>query len=185
MSASRREVTVTLKFSSEESITGLKQAKAREHESAELYGKCLAEATNESTKEILQMLVDEEKKHYSIVSRLVEDAEKNRAPSVETGETATARETIEKAFKHISLSDFSAEKASVDNLLEKALDNERESFNLYSILAAESESNETKAVYQYLADQENKHYVMVSNLLNFLGNPGRWLYEEENLIFRR
>ena len=173
-----------MKLSSDASTKALKQAQAREREAVELYGKCLIEATNESTKVILATLVNEEKKHFLIVSQLVEDAEKNSVPTVKPADTVSTKESLEKAFRHVSMSDFSAEKASVDNILEKALENEKESFNLYSSLAAGSESSETKAVYRYLAEQENKHFIMVSNLLNYLGDPGRWLYEEENLIFR-
>ena len=165
-------------------MKALRQAQAREQEAVDLYGKCLAEATNESTKAILSMLVDEEKKHYAIVSKLLDDAERDAVSLMETDSAASAKETLEKAFGHVSMSDFSAEKASVDTTLERALENEKESFNLYSSLAADSEDSETKAVYRYLAEQENKHFIMVSNLLNYLGDPGRWLYEEENLIFR-
>ena len=44
--------------------------------------------------------------------------------------------------------------------------------------------DETKALYEYLAKEESRHYDLIHNLIDYLDDPGRWLYEEENLIFR-
>ena len=101
-----------MKLSRDASMKALGQAQAREQEAVDLYGKCLEEATNESTKVILSMLVSEERKHYAIVSKLMEDAERDTLPSMKTDETASAKEILEKAFGHVSMSDFSAEKAT-------------------------------------------------------------------------
>ncbi len=173
------------KFSSRESILALEGAKIREQESVELYTQCHDKATNQGTKAILSEIVQEEQKHYAIVSKLLEQAmDDSSVPSVDVEETPSAREFLENTFKHVALKNFHPEHASVDAMLQKAVQNEKESFALYSKLAESAAELETASVYRYLASQENKHYDMVLNLLNFMGNPGRWLYEEENLIFQ-
>ena len=78
-----------------------------------------------------------------------------------------------------------AGKTTAREALAFALEVEKQSFNHYSQAAEDAENNETAAVYRFLAGEENKHYIMIDNALDFLDDPGRWLYEEENLIFRR
>lgn len=172
-------------FTSKESILALEGAKLREQESIDMYQQFHDSAINQGTKAILAELVKEERNHYAILSKLLEQAKSGvSTPSVEIGETTSAQEFLEKTFKHVTLKDFHPEHASIDFMLQKAVVNEKESFALYSGLADLTKELETASVYQYLASQENKHYDMVLNLLNFMGNPGRWLYEEENLIFQ-
>ena len=93
-------------------------------------------------------------------------------------------EVIFSKFKDGKLPPLS-EKATTREALTFALEVERQSFNHYSQAAEDTENNETAAVYRFLASEENKHYIMIDNTLDFIDDPGRWLYEEENLIFRR
>ena len=77
------------------------------------------------------------------------------------------------------------ENASAMDMMKKALNIEKESFDLYSGAAKDSEESEIKAIYTYLAAEENKHYVTIQNVISYFEHPDEWLYEEENLIFRR
>lgn len=172
-----------MKLSITESIKALRGAQEREHEAVSLYEKCFSETSNESVRTVLAILVQEEQKHFEIVSALIADAEAGNSSSLKVGNPGEAQQVLEETFRHISMDRFTAEKATVDIMLEQALANEKESFDLYSGLASSAEQTETAAVYHYLAQQENKHFNMVNNMLNFLGDPSRWIYEEENLLF--
>ncbi|MHB9028515.1 MAG: hypothetical protein ACYC9O_07085, partial [Candidatus Latescibacterota bacterium] len=66
----------------------------------------------------------------------------------------------------------------------KALEIEKESFTNYMKSASECSNPEVIAVYRYLAEEENKHYIILDNLLSYLDVPGRWLYYEENMVFQ-
>jgi rubrerythrin len=171
---------------SESTITILKYAAQREMETHDFYASCLAKATISGTKEILQTLVRDEKHHYDIVTGILQESGAAGAMK-ELTETPNAKTQLTKAFTHSKVTDdeFSAEHASVRDLLVQALDIEKESFTNYSQGFEEASDSEIKAVFKYLADEENKHYIMIDNLMSFLDNPGTWLYEEENLIFRR
>ena len=107
-------------------------------------------------------------------------------PVLSTPDTDTAKTRLERALTGTAIKDtgFSPESADIKGMLSKALEIEKESFTLYSRAYEESQENEVKAVYLYLAKEENKHFVMIDNLIDYLDDPGRWLYEEENLIFR-
>ena len=170
-----------MEFTSRESVHALKQAQLREQEAYERYQRALDEAKIEGTRNVLALLVADEKRHYQIVTSFINDAEKGIEPSeVDMTEQPSAKERLDQAFSHSGeiKERLDAENASTIELLEKAKEAEKESFDLYSKLAGETENNETVSVYRYLAREENRHYVMVDNLLDFVGDPGNWLYEE-------
>ena len=123
-----------------------------------------------------------------MVSNLLKQAESGTDfSSVILPPLSSPRERVEaifSKFKGGKLPSLS-EKTTAKEALTFALEIEKQSFNHYSQAAEDAEDNETAAVYRFLAGEENKHYVMIDNTLDFIDDPGRWLYEEENLIFRR
>jgi rubrerythrin len=171
---------------SESTIAILKYAAQREMETHDFYASCLAKATISGTKEILQTLVRDEKRHYDIVTGILQEGGAAGAMK-ELIDTPDAKSQLTRALSHSKVTgeEFSAEHASVHDLLVRALEIEKESFTTYSQGFEEAGDSETKAVFKFLAGEENKHYIMIDNLMSFLDNPGTWLYEEENLIFRR
>ena len=170
-----------MELSNPESKKALEYAQSREQEAVKLYQSCADNAQNPGTEAVSKMLVEEEQKHYEIVTKILNEAE-GIADAV--NDTGTPKERLENIFAHHKMADFASEAASVIDLLTQALENEKESFEIYSTAQVDAEDNETAAVFKYLAGEENKHYIMVGNLLDYLDSPGRWIYEEENLIFR-
>ena len=176
-----------MKLNSRESIEILKYALKREKETAAFYNECIGKSKSSGTREILKGLAADEDRHAKIVSRLIAEAQKDSSSlSVETAPTESAKKRLEHALKSSAMTDksFSAESASVQEMLKKALEIEKESFDTYAKAAHDAEEDELKAIFKFLSDEENKHYVMIDNLIDYLDDPGRWLYEEENLIFR-
>lgn len=175
-----------MKFDSEETIKILEYAAKREMETRDFYRKCRDQARIEGTRRVLESLVQDEERHYRIVTDLIDNARKAVKPAVETMATQNAAERIKTAFPHhVASTDFEAESTTVGSMLAIALENEKESFNNYASAAAEAENPDARKVFEYLAEEENKHYTIVSNLIDYLDHPSAWLYEEENLIFRR
>ena len=176
-----------MKLTSAESLKILEYALKREEETGSFYKECHGKAKNSGAKEIMKDLAADEKCHADIVSNLIAEARKDSpAISIKTAETDNARKRLEHALKSKTMTDrsFSPETASVMDMLKKALAIEKESFDIYAKAAAEAEEDEIKAVYKFLSGEENKHYVIIDNLISYLDDPGRWLYEEENLVFR-
>ena len=176
-----------MKFSSDASIKVLEYAQRREAESRDFYRECLDKATIPGTKQILRGLVEDEERHYTIVTGMLAEAKTDSGvKEMDTAEPAAAKAVFETAFPHKMAGDkgFSAESAGVGDMLKKALDNEKESFENYSRAAQNAEEPELKEIYDFLAKEENKHYVLIDNLVDFLDDPDKWIYEEENLIFR-
>jgi len=176
-----------VKFTSAASIEVLEYARKREQESRDFYKQCLEKATIKGTREILKSLVADEERHFNIVTDMLKKAkETGRVKGVDTGDPGNGQTQFEKAFPHkmTAVTDFSAESATVGEMLKKALDNEKESHNNYSKAAGEAEEPELKEIYSFLAKEENRHYNLIDNLIDYLADPDEWIYEEENLIFR-
>ena len=177
-----------MKLTSPESIQILEYALEREIETQKFYLDNLARSTNPGTQDVLKSLAADEERHAQIVSQLIESAKSDGSiPDIARPGKESLKDMLKRIFPHVTLQDstFTAESASVQETLKKALENETDSFNTYSKAAEDSEETELKDLYTYLAEEENKHYNAIDNLLNYLDDPGKWLYEEENLIFRR
>lgn len=177
-----------MKLTSPESIQVLEYALSREIETRDFYLDQLKHATNSGTQEVLKSLAEDEERHAGIVTKLIDSAKSDgNVPDITHSETEHLKDMLRRMFPHMTLQSgsFTAESASVRDTLEKALENETDSFNTYSKAAHDADESELKDLYTYLAEEENKHFNAIDNLLSYLDDPGNWLYEEENLIFRR
>lgn len=59
---------------------------------------------------------------------------------------------------------------------------ERDSYNLYQRISKESSDETTKKFYSALAKEENEHYAILDETLQYLNNPGEWFKEKERWI---
>lgn len=79
-----------------------------------------------------------------------------------------------------------AEKAGPDADLAKAykiaLDLETKSYDLYKKLFAEAKDAPAKNLFHFLMQQENIHYELFQETLEYLDHPGDWFREQERWI---
>ncbi|MBN1290226.1 MAG: ferritin family protein [Candidatus Latescibacteria bacterium] len=177
-----------MKFNSAESIKILELALKRENETGSFYSDCIRKSKSPATANILKGLVADEQFHADILTKLIAEAKSDGSiESIGTKATADVKTRLDNAHINSSMTDkaFSVENATAMDMLKKALNIEKESFDLYSKASKDSEESELKAIYSYLAAEENKHYVTIKNVISYFEHPDEWLYEEENLIFRR
>jgi rubrerythrin len=59
---------------------------------------------------------------------------------------------------------------------------ERDSFNLYDRISAESTDEITKKFYAALAQEEREHYAILDETLQYLNTPGDWFKLQERWI---
>jgi rubrerythrin len=175
-----------MEFTSSQSIRALHYAAEREMETRDFYRNCIERAVTPGTREILEGLVEDEQRHYDILLRLLKEVSAGVEPSPELIKTEAAKVRLERAFSQNATNDpnFQPERQNMRGILEKALEVEKESFANYMKSAGECSNPEVIAVYRYLAGEENKHYILIDNLLSYLDVPGRWLYYEENMVFQ-
>ncbi len=63
--------------------------------------------------------------------------------------------------------------------LKVGMDFERRGYQMYSEAAEETDSSAAKAVFNWLAKEENKHYAILSKAYDYLESDGLWYFQEE------
>jgi len=63
-----------------------------------------------------------------------------------------------------------------------AMDLERESYAFYKNLSQEAVVPTVKAFFQFMMDQENTHFELFQETLEYLDRPGDWFREQERWI---
>jgi rubrerythrin len=145
---------------------------------SEDYYRQLAEKTeHKGLKNIFNMLAGEESKHYKIVEQM----SRNIAPKViETPILGNAKEIFEKMRE-------SAEKFSLDiselELYQKARDIEKESRRFYLEKSQQVEDACQKEIFKKLANEEQKHLVLLEKICDFVARPAWFLENAEMYRF--
>ena len=152
-------------------------AMEKERFSEEYYSDLANRANHVGIKNILTMLADEEAKHYRTVERM----------RTETPEQVTdvpvlkrAREVFEKMRDSPKEFDFLTSEA---DLYRKACQIEEQSKKFYLERAEEAQDPDQKRVFKLLAEEEDKHLVLMENIYSFVSQPESFLENAERYYF--
>ena len=141
---------------------------------AEQYYRELAEkADHAGLKKILNMLAEDEVRHYRVVEHMKADAPDTVA---ETPVLAGAKEVFEKMRR--SAEKFSFDISEVD-LYRKACDIEAEAKKFYQQKAQEVDDPGQKEILNKLAAEEDKHLMIMQGLCDFVSKPETYLENAE------
>ncbi len=141
---------------------------------AEQYYRRLADdAPHKGLVSILTMLADEEHGHFEVVSKMKQNAPAEVADTILLTNAKTIFAKIRQSREKFKFGD-----TQID-LYKKALDIERESRSFYRQKANESENPSHKAIFNTLAEEENKHYFLLENIIEFVSRPHTWLENAE------
>jgi len=145
----------------------------KEQLSEQYYRHLAQQAPHKGLVSILTMLADEEHGHVEVVSKMKEGV------SVEVADTIllTNAKTIFAKMRQ-SKEKFKFGSSQID-LYKKAQDIEKESRSFYRQKAKESENPSHKAIFNTLAEEENKHYFLLENIIEFVSRPQTWLENAE------
>jgi rubrerythrin len=127
--------------------------------------------SEDQLKQVFLMLADEERKHAKILS---DNKELVTAPV----EDKNIIEEAKKLFK--DLADFKSEIKDLPSQLDSyrmALELEEKSLNLYKDL--QEKDPERKEVYQYLVNQEDRHCIIMEELIKLTSRPEEWVESAE------
>ncbi|MBN1360863.1 MAG: ferritin family protein [Sedimentisphaerales bacterium] len=145
---------------------------------AEYYYRDLAERTsNPGLRSILTMLAGEEAKHYEVVKQM-----KARTPVrlTDTPVLANAAKIFAKMREAADKFDFDVSEA---DLYHKACDIEKESKKYYLQKAEEVGDAGQKDIFKKLAEEENKHLLLVERIGDFVARPETFLENAEMYHF--
>jgi rubrerythrin len=139
----------------------------------EAFYRDLAKKTaNTGIANILEMLADEELKHYKAVKAL------------QTGPPFMAETNILGQAKNVfeRIRDFD-ESLNIDadqiHLYHKAMDIEKQSEDFYLDRADQVKEPGQKELFLKLATEERKHYFLLENIVDFISRPKSWLENAE------
>jgi rubrerythrin len=148
-------------------------AMEKERHAEEYYRQLAEKVDHTGLKNILTMLADEEAKHYETVQKI----KANTTLHVkETPVLKDAKAIFAKMKKDAER--FSFDISEVD-LYRKACDIEAESKKYYLQKAGEVADPAQEKVLRRLADEENKHLVLVQSLSDFVARPETYLEDAE------
>lgn len=145
---------------------------------AENFYRELAERTdNVGLTKILNMLADEEVKHYQTVQAM---QAQTAGQTTATAVLKNAEEIFTKMKDSVEKFDFDVSEA---NLYRKACDIEKQSRDFYLQKAGEVEGESQRSIFKQLAEEENKHLVLVQRLCDFVARPETFLENAEMYHF--
>jgi rubrerythrin len=139
----------------------------------EAFYRALAQKTaNTGIITILEMLADEEVKHYEAVRTM----QVGGVTLAETDVLGRAKNIFER------LRDFS-EPLNTDagqiQLYRQAMDIEKQSEDFYLDRADQVKEKGQKELFLKLAEEEGKHYFLLENIIDFVSRPKSWLENAE------
>ncbi len=139
----------------------------------ERYYRELSEKTgNPGLRNILVMLADAEITHYHIFRNMREGA------PVQASETAIL-EDVKNIFAEMKAKESSQADSSQADLYRRSLEIEKKSRDFYLSQAEQTPEQERKEIFRKIAAEEEKHYLIVENILDFISRPEQWLENAE------
>jgi rubrerythrin len=143
-----------------------------EQDQENLYRELAAGTAAPGIQRILNMLADDEAKHYQIVRQL-----KAEAPAPEMAETGilAGAKTI---FAAMQGKEFDLEGLQVE-VYQQAQGLEQQSRDFYLDKASEVRDASHKALLRKLADEEQRHYFLLDHMVEFINRPRTWIEDAE------
>lgn len=143
-----------------------------EAESQNYYRNLAEQTNNQGIKNIFGMLADEEARHYKIVEKIkMKKTEKILDTTILTDAKAVFQQMADS-----EKFDFKDEQLE---LYRKAQDIEKKSKEFYLQKIDEVEENAAKKAFKLLAKQEEKHFWLLQNIIDFVSRPQLWLENAE------
>jgi len=138
------------------------------------YEKAQGRMADPSSKKILELLAEEEKKHAAVLTEMKEGV----YGGLETSSLFTqVQGLIEGAVKEGK--DSISDDASLKEILRKAMEVEQATRRFYEEKAAFVDDEKVKALFTKLAKQESSHYLLVSSLSEYFNRPAEWVESAE------
>lgn len=143
-----------------------------EKDGEDYYRQLAEQAGNKGLKTIFTMLAEEEVKHY----RVVEAMKAARPEMAETTVLADAQNVFAQMKESGEKFDFDT---GQPDLYRKAQDIEKKSQDFYREKASEVEHEYQREIFLKLADEEQRHYFLLENVIQFVSRPETWLENAE------
>jgi rubrerythrin len=160
-----------------EKMNAIEIALKMETDAISFYQEAAELTSHPAGKRMFLSIMEDEKRHIDMLNNLVNDMEL-------TADKIDPMEKIKSVFEELKDEMMGGIGASEDELqaLETAMKMEKEGFEFYKKVAAESPDPKSKKLFERLVLEEEKHYAAFSNTYAFLSDTGNWFMWEEHSI---
>ncbi|MBW2990634.1 ferritin family protein [Candidatus Woesearchaeota archaeon] len=140
---------------------------------------------NELAKKTFMFLADEELRHVDAIHAFNKSIKEGTQPVIDAG---TEDEAINRGKEFFSTSMKAvAEKtiAGEDDIAvyELGLQMEQNGYNFYKKAFDKAEHQNVKKLFEFLMKEENAHYALISNAINYLKSPDDFFQDQESWFF--
>jgi demethoxyubiquinone hydroxylase (CLK1/Coq7/Cat5 family) len=142
-----------------------------ERDGEAFYRDLAVKSANAGVTRILNMLADDEVKHYNILKQMSEQGNPEMAQT-------TILLDAKNVFAQMQDTEFDLEGIQVD-LYRKAQDIERQAQEFYEGKADQATKPAQRALLLRIADEEKRHYLLLDSIIEFLDRPRTWLEDAE------
>lgn len=137
------------------------------------YREMASKTVNKGIARIMNMLADDELKHY----KKLDNMRKHVSSGMAQSEVLTKTRNIFKELRDLG-NPFANAGQQVD-LYKKAWDIEKKSLDFYLQQAKDAVEKEVKDVFAMIADEEKMHAHLLDNIIQFISRPQTWVEDAE------
>jgi rubrerythrin len=165
-------------------LAALEQAMENERQGEAFYQDLLEHVDDPAGREVFQTLADEEVEHVRVLQAEYEAIQRDHAwmalNEARTCEPLTPLELFPEKMDSVLAV---APKIKDEDALKMAMGFEEKGYNSYCKSAQETSDPEGKKVFEFLAKQENAHFVFLQKTLDYLTNQGAWYFDDQEFPF--
>lgn len=163
----------------------LEKALTLEKEGYQLYMETASQSQNPLTRQMLESLAGDEKRHMDRIFELKEEFEAEGQWPEDTeapGPPLDMEKRMKRIFEELGKPEPS-DQEDVVKALEKALGFEEDSRQLYRDAAADTENPAAASFFRALAEEERQHSVAIKNVHSYYTQTGDWMAEDESQVW--
>jgi len=172
----------------QEELQSLNTALKTEQDGRAFYLEAARRATNPLAKSVFTHLAAEELTHIEVIQKFYDELKESGTcreaeSGLKTSEKSQARlkNVFEKACRDIDQV-VTGDTASLE-AYQKAMEIEQQAYDMYKKLLETSGDCMAHQLYEFMMEQENRHYVFLKETYDYLENPGDWFLREEKPLF--
>jgi rubrerythrin len=153
----------------------LDKARKMELDGIDFYTKAAETCTVPSGRRMFESFAGDERRHLKIICEVA------KGLGVDMSKQPMPRDEIRTLFTTLpaQFSEDAQASADEEQAIRVAMGMETESFKLYSTQAKKAADDATRKLFERLAREENQHYEMLENTLEYLTDNQKWFLSKE------
>jgi len=166
-------------------LKAMKLAIENEHKVRDFYLEHAKELSDELAKKTFIFLADEELKHIDAITEFMKSIHEGNVPEIEGGPEDEAIGRT-KEFFSLSIKEYALKAKATKkdiSVYELGLEMELKGYNFYKKSAEEATHPNVKALFEFLVKEEDSHYHLLQNALDYFKDPESYFQSEESWLF--